>query len=303
MILSSASFTRCTSCAWKARNTSPVPETFIRSTPSPGRHLLHQPRHAAGGGALELHLALVGDHRAELRLDRHVGQLDLQQPRVLEREALAALRLLEPLKCLLYRHGPPFRSSSRPCASPSRRRGLPRSVNPNGRSTARRSAPATSSAWASSRYGLRGQKNPRRPSLRRAGHDVHVKVRDALADDVVDGHERAVGAPARPPPRVTAARAAPNSGSSMGGGRSGSVSWCSRGITRQWPGNSGRWSRNASTSSVVEHDARIGLPPRDRAEPAVAGPPPAPYRSPVHRPAGSLRRASNVAGDANLASR
>ena len=35
VILSSASFTRCTSCAWKARNTSPVPETFIRSTPSP----------------------------------------------------------------------------------------------------------------------------------------------------------------------------------------------------------------------------------------------------------------------------
>jgi hypothetical protein len=44
---------------------------------------------------LERDVALVGHHRARLGLDRHLVQADLQQLRVLERERLVGLRLLE----------------------------------------------------------------------------------------------------------------------------------------------------------------------------------------------------------------
>ena len=40
---------------------------------------------------------------------------------------------------------------------------------------------------------VRGQKKPRSPSLRVAGHHVHVQVGDALADPVVHRDERAAG--------------------------------------------------------------------------------------------------------------
>ena len=66
------------------------------------------------------------------------------------------------------------------------------------RPRARRPSPrrrvATSAAWSSLSYFWRGQKNPRRPSLRRRGDHVHVQVRDALAHAVVDRDERALGA-------------------------------------------------------------------------------------------------------------
>ena len=60
------------------------------------RHgLLDHAADPAGPGVLELHVALVGDHRPELRLDRDVGELDLQQLGVLLGERLVALRLLK----------------------------------------------------------------------------------------------------------------------------------------------------------------------------------------------------------------
>jgi hypothetical protein len=66
--------------------------------------LLDHPRHSPGPGVLERYLPLIGDHRAELRLDRHVRQLDLQQLGVLQRERLARLGLRELRERLLYRH-------------------------------------------------------------------------------------------------------------------------------------------------------------------------------------------------------
>ena len=68
-----------------------------------GDRLLDHPRDPAGARMLEPDLALVGDHRAQLGLDRHVGQLDLEQLRVLEPERLASLGLLELRQRLLYR--------------------------------------------------------------------------------------------------------------------------------------------------------------------------------------------------------
>ena len=53
---------------------------------------------------LELDVALVGDHRAELRLDLDSRQLDLQKLGVLEPQGFAALGLLELRKRLLDGH-------------------------------------------------------------------------------------------------------------------------------------------------------------------------------------------------------
>jgi hypothetical protein len=60
-----------------------------------GEGLLEQLAHAAAARVLELHVALVGDHRAELGLDRHLVEADLQQLVVLERERVLGSRFLE----------------------------------------------------------------------------------------------------------------------------------------------------------------------------------------------------------------
>src|ERR687895_318148 len=49
----------------------------------------------SGARMLEAHIALVGDHRPELGLNRDLVQADLEQLRVLERERLLRLGLLE----------------------------------------------------------------------------------------------------------------------------------------------------------------------------------------------------------------
>ena len=81
-----------------------------------GARGLHQPQRFAGGGllehpaesaalVLEVHVALVGDHRAVARHHRGLGQLDLQQPRVLERERLPGLDLCVAIeRCAHVRH-------------------------------------------------------------------------------------------------------------------------------------------------------------------------------------------------------
>ena len=63
-----------------------------------GHRLLRHPLQAAGAGVLELHLALVGDHRSELRLDGLALQLDLDHLRALHLEGLTARGLLELLE-------------------------------------------------------------------------------------------------------------------------------------------------------------------------------------------------------------
>src|SRR6185436_16768872 len=64
--------------------------------------LLHHPAEPAAPGVLEGHVALVGDHRTGLRLDRDLVQAHLQQLRVLERERLLRLRLLELTQSALH---------------------------------------------------------------------------------------------------------------------------------------------------------------------------------------------------------
>jgi hypothetical protein len=61
-------------------------------------------RHPAGPGVLELHIALVGDHRSDLRLHRDVVERDLEQLRVLQRKGFRRLRFLELLECAFGRH-------------------------------------------------------------------------------------------------------------------------------------------------------------------------------------------------------
>ena len=95
-----------------------------------------------------------------------------------------------------------------------------------------------------------------------AGHDVGVKVRDALAHRVVHGHEGALGAGGVP----TADRQGLDpveKGATSPAGRSGSVTWWTRGTSRTWPWNRGgrRGRRRPVVSSttcagsVAGHDA------------------------------------------------
>jgi hypothetical protein len=60
-----------------------------------GDRLLEHPTHAAAAGVLETDLALVGDHRPKLRLDRDLGELHLEELRVLEAERPARIALRE----------------------------------------------------------------------------------------------------------------------------------------------------------------------------------------------------------------
>jgi hypothetical protein len=59
-----------------------------------GDRLLEHPAHASRAGVLERHVALVGDHRPQLGLDRDRLEPNLQQLRVLQRERFLRLRLL-----------------------------------------------------------------------------------------------------------------------------------------------------------------------------------------------------------------
>ena len=61
------------------------------------RGLLEQAAHPAAL-VLEMHVALVGDHRAAARHHRRARQLDLHEVLVLDREGLAGLHLAELLK-------------------------------------------------------------------------------------------------------------------------------------------------------------------------------------------------------------
>ena len=83
--------------------------TFISCGALVGDRLLEHPREPARAGVLEVDVALVGDHRAELGLDLLAGQLDLEQLRVLKPKRLAALGLLELRQRLLE---PPRSTSS-----------------------------------------------------------------------------------------------------------------------------------------------------------------------------------------------
>ena len=95
VMASFSSLSRWTSCAVSARNTSPVPLIFISWVPSPVHGLLEHPAHAARAGVLEAHLALVGDHRAELGLDRDLVEADLQQLASSGARTTLGLRLLK----------------------------------------------------------------------------------------------------------------------------------------------------------------------------------------------------------------
>ena len=83
------------SCAWSARNTSPRAGHLHQLRALAGDRLLEHPPDAAGAGVLERDLALVGDHRPELGLDRDLVEPHLQQLRVLQRERVLRLRLVE----------------------------------------------------------------------------------------------------------------------------------------------------------------------------------------------------------------
>ena len=104
VIASFSSFSTWMSWPRSARKTSPLPEILARRRALAGHGLLRHPLQAAGAGVLDVDVALVGDHRAQLRLDRLVRELDLQALRVLQAERLLALGLLELLQGRLNRH-------------------------------------------------------------------------------------------------------------------------------------------------------------------------------------------------------
>ena len=70
---------------------------------------------------------------------------------------------------------------------------MSRNVRPHGLSSARRRA-ATASIASSLSYLRTRPEETAQAVAAVPGHDVHVEVRHALADGVVDGHEGAVGA-------------------------------------------------------------------------------------------------------------
>ena len=95
------------------------------------RHrLLEHAAETARAGMLEGHVALVGDHRPELRLHGHGFEANFQEFRVLEREGVLRLRLVELPEGGL--HNP---QASRPSPQASRRVTRPRR---RGRSSTRR---------------------------------------------------------------------------------------------------------------------------------------------------------------------
>ncbi len=63
------------SWAWSARNTSPAPVIFISWVPSPVTAFLSMRPMPPEPACSKRHVALVGDHRAELGLDRHLVEL------------------------------------------------------------------------------------------------------------------------------------------------------------------------------------------------------------------------------------
>src|SRR5204862_5151338 len=60
-----------------------------------GHRLLEHPAEPARARVLELDVALIGDHRAGLRLDGDLVELDLEQFRVLKRERVGGLDFVE----------------------------------------------------------------------------------------------------------------------------------------------------------------------------------------------------------------
>ena len=68
-----------------------------------GHRLLDHPAQAARAGVLEVHIALIGDHRPKLGLDRDLLEAHLQQLRVLKREGVIRLRLLKLAERALHR--------------------------------------------------------------------------------------------------------------------------------------------------------------------------------------------------------
>ena len=139
------------------------------------------------------------------------------------------------------RRSPTSRSSTAPATC--RRRGAPRACART-REPSRRGGTAAAIRRRVSSISA-GRRTPPRPEEAAETvappprHHVHVQMRHALAHPVVDRHEGAVGAERRlHRPRDT--RTASQSGAVSAAGRSPMVSTCSRGITRQWPGKSGR---------------------------------------------------------------
>jgi GT2 family glycosyltransferase len=107
---------------------------------------------------------------------------------------------------------------------------------------------AVSRMWSSSSYFPRGQKNPRRPSFRLRGTRWTCRCGTLWLTTLLSATNA--------PWDVIATRMAPerdfafaNRGATSSSGRSQMVSWCSRGTRSEWPGKSGRWSRNASETS------------------------------------------------------
>ena len=124
-----------------------------------GEGLLDQPAHAARAGVLEGHVALVGDHRAELGLHGDGGQLDLEQLVVLEREGLAGLDFVERPEGGL--HGRPDALRSR-AEVPSRRRAARARPARSRCGRRRRARPARGSACGRRRRGDVGDHGGRR---------------------------------------------------------------------------------------------------------------------------------------------
>ena len=99
-------------------------------------------------------------------------------------------------------------------------------------------------------------------------------MRNALADTVVERHERTLGVERLDHRAAPAAGRWRTAASSRSSGRSGSVSTCGRGISRLCPGNSGRLSRKATVDSssstmwasrsprTIAQKAQDGSPPR-----------------------------------------
>ena len=99
-------------------------------------------------------------------------------------------------------------------------------------------------------------------------HDVDVQVRNALADAVVDGHESAVRHQ-RQFHRARQQLGIREIGLNQRGGGPPAFRNAVSGISSVWPGNTGRWSRNASDVSSSKTDGRGDRASDDLAEEAT----------------------------------
>src|SRR5207253_652626 len=130
----------------------------------------------------------------------------------------------------------------------ARRQGVVRPARNRSQRSACRIRSAYSSRSASDSYFVRGQKKPRSPSPLRRGTTCTCRCGTLCEIFVLT----AAKLPSAERPDSSAAATlctAESSGSISGRGNSSKSATCSRGVTRTWPLNTGRVSRNAQTWS------------------------------------------------------